>query len=325
MKKAAILLSLSVFLAISCVEKMQEFQVSNVCFSPCQQSKLRSSENSIKADVVFTDKGVKITHYNFEVTCDFTDVNVTHTFVNGVLRITQQSSPNLANCVCYTDVSYTINGILKEEVNVIFINGVQVYCYNDDKHNKQLVLTLRPDGTKGKDAVFGSIVPDNNYATSEDIHLYAWTHDGILTVNRVAIDFDLSSIPSGSVIDSALLSLYYNKTSRYGNQQHSGKNDFLIKRITSPWDQNTVTWRTQPTATSQNQVFVPGATFYNQNFPNIDMTKLVQDMINDKADSHGFLFQLQKEEPYTILLIASSDHPNESIRPKLEVYYKIKK
>jgi hypothetical protein len=32
-------------------------------------------------------------------------------------------------------VSYTINGILQNEVNVIFINGKQVYCYNDKDKN----------------------------------------------------------------------------------------------------------------------------------------------------------------------------------------------
>ena len=137
MKKEAILLSLGIFLTVSCVENKLESQalessVSNVNFTPCQQNNLRSTELS-KVDVEFTGQGVQITHSNFEVTCDFSDVNVTHTFVNGVLRITQQGSPNEANCVCYTDVSYTINGLAKNEVNVIFINGKQVYCYNDNK------------------------------------------------------------------------------------------------------------------------------------------------------------------------------------------------
>jgi len=105
----------------------------NVSFTPCQQSKLRSSsELADKVNVEFTSKGVQITYYNFEVTCDFTTVNVTHSFVNGVLNITQQGSPNLANCICHTDVSYTIDGISKNEVNVIFINDVQVYCHNDN-------------------------------------------------------------------------------------------------------------------------------------------------------------------------------------------------
>jgi len=134
MKKVALLLSLGVFLIVSCVENELEPQISTVSFTPCQQSKLRSSELSskVKVDVEFTDKGVQITYYDFEVTCDFANVNVTHTFVNGFLNITQQSFPSQADCICYTDVSYTINGISKNEVNVIFINGVQVYCYNEN-------------------------------------------------------------------------------------------------------------------------------------------------------------------------------------------------
>jgi hypothetical protein len=132
MKRIAILLGLAVFLTLSCVEKEQESQVSNVSSTPCRQSNLKSSGFSDKVDVEFTGKGVQITYYNFEVTCDFTTVNVSHTFVNGFLNITQQGSPNQANCICYTDVSYTINGISQDEVNVIFINRVQVYCYNEN-------------------------------------------------------------------------------------------------------------------------------------------------------------------------------------------------
>jgi hypothetical protein len=131
MKRIAILLSLGVFLAVSCTKIDKETQVSNVSSTPCKQEVLKGSGLSDNADVEFTDKGVHITHYNFEVPCDFTTVNVTHTFVNGVLNITQQGSPNQANCVCYTDVSYTIEKISQNEVNVIFINGVQVYCHND--------------------------------------------------------------------------------------------------------------------------------------------------------------------------------------------------
>ena len=130
MKRVVILLSLVVFLAVSCEKNEQEPQVSDVSFTPCQQSELRSSsEVSSKVDVEFTKEGVQIKYYNFEVHCDFTTVNVTHTFVNGVLNITQQGDGN-ARCICYTDVSYTISGISQSQVNVIFINGVQVYCHN---------------------------------------------------------------------------------------------------------------------------------------------------------------------------------------------------
>ena len=90
----------------------------NVSFTPCQQSELKSStELASNVDVEFTSNGVQITYNNFAVTCDFTNVNVTHTLVNGVLNITQQGTPTQADCVCYTDVSYTINGISQNEVN----------------------------------------------------------------------------------------------------------------------------------------------------------------------------------------------------------------
>jgi hypothetical protein len=137
MKNVAVALSLGVFLIVSCAKQQEpEAQISGVCFTPCQQTKSATVDVSDNVEVEFTNGGVKITHCNFGVTCDFTTVNVTHTVVNGVLNITQDGSPNRANCVCFTDVSYTINGISQNEVNVIFINGEQVYCHNEKPKEK---------------------------------------------------------------------------------------------------------------------------------------------------------------------------------------------
>ena len=138
MKRVAILLSLVMFFTVSCVKnELGTQQVSNVSATPCKQGILRSNVSD-NVNVEFTNGGVQITHCNFEVPCDFTTVNVTHTLVNGVLNITQQGYPNQANCVCHSDVSYTIEGISQNEVNVIFINGAQVYCYNDKDNTSQI-------------------------------------------------------------------------------------------------------------------------------------------------------------------------------------------
>jgi hypothetical protein len=132
MRRAVIMLSLGVLLSVSCEKSEQKTQVSGVSFTSCQQGILEGNNLSDEVDVEFIRSGVKITHYNFAVTCDFTSVNVTHNFANGVLSITQQGFPNQTNCICYTDVSYTITGISQNEVNAIFINGVQVYRHNDN-------------------------------------------------------------------------------------------------------------------------------------------------------------------------------------------------
>ena len=139
MKRVVILLSLGVLLAVSCEKREQETQLSSVSWTPCKQGVMKSSGLSDTVEVAFSDKDVQIEHYNFVVSCDFTTVNVTHTFVNGVLNITQHGSPNQANCICYTDVSCTIEGISQSEVNVIFINGVQVYCHNDEIDAEQML------------------------------------------------------------------------------------------------------------------------------------------------------------------------------------------
>lgn len=145
MKKTTILLCLSLFVAISCNKDEQETQILNLTFTPCNQQDA-SKENTLSGnvDVVFTNAGVQITYYDFMVTCDFTTVNVSHTFENGVLNITQQGYPNQTNCICYTDVSYTINGISQNEVNVILINGEQVYCHNDAQSNCDQDVIISP-------------------------------------------------------------------------------------------------------------------------------------------------------------------------------------
>ena len=135
LKFTAILLIAAGFFS-ACENKEPVSKISGLTFTPCKQTQQTQAKRNAPSDgvsVEFTTQGVHITYNHFEVTCDFSTVDVTYTFVNGFLNITQQGLPNRADCVCYSDVSYTINGISQNEVNVIFINGEQVYCHNDNE------------------------------------------------------------------------------------------------------------------------------------------------------------------------------------------------
>lgn len=215
-----------------------------------------------------------------------------------------------------------------KKLNFIFlavlIASFLVSCEKEgnEPSEKQVVLSLQPDGIDGKDANFSFLIPDRNMGDNENIHLYAWTQNGELNVNRVAIDFDLSSIPADAQIDSAFISFYYNNTSIYG-AGHSGDNSFVIERITSAWEESTITWNNQPSTTSVDQVSVPASVSATQDFTDINISDLVADILNDQANSYGFLLKFQNEDPYKILLFASSDHPDATIRPKLDVYYTV--
>lgn len=183
-------------------------------------------------------------------------------------------------------------------------------------------LNLQPDGEQGKDALVGKIVPISNYGETPDLHLYAWTQGGVLNVNRALIDFDLSALPVDARIDSAFLSLYFNSTSLYGDS-HEGETSFVIQRITSAWDEAEVSWSSQPDASTDNQRLIAGAGVGNQDFIDLDVTALVRDMAWDRANSHGFLLRLNTEAPFRKLLLASSDHPLEELRPKLDVFFSL--
>jgi len=127
--------------------------------------------------------------------------------------------------------------------------------------------------------------PDNNYGTSDimDIrnrygysgHPYYWEHD-------VLIKFDLSNISGGSNILSAELFLYYFDWDDNNPVGH----DLTLYRITSDWDESTVTWNTRPTITDNFTSFsiVPGS----YDWMIWDVTEDVQDFVNGIETNYGW-------------------------------------
>ncbi len=178
---------------------------------------------------------------------------------------------------------------------------------------------LQPDSIVGKDAVIENRVPDNNSGSSSLLATFAWTNQGFFDVARSLIEFDLSYFPSQTKIKSAKLSLYWNS---YNNLiEQTGENAFSIYRIIQEWDEQTVTWNNQPATTDSNKVTVPKSTAVDQSYINIDVTQLVQDIIDNPAQGHGFMIKLEDEIPYKLVVLASSDCTEAGKRPKLVIYY----
>lgn len=180
-------------------------------------------------------------------------------------------------------------------------------------------VILQPDNSSGIDALISSKEMNSNFGKSNDASLIALKPDGVLSVTRFLLKFDLSEIPENAVITKAYLSLYSNDT----ENKHIGENYFLIKRITSDWSETEVSWQKQPMTTETNQISV--ARFYSeeQDFTNIDISNLVKDELFF-GNNYGFLIKLQSEKASKVVSIASSDHPNSSLHPKLEINYVLK-
>ncbi len=189
----------------------------------------------------------------------------------------------------------------------------------------QTTLILQP-GSEGKDAsIHGfSSQRDVNRGTYAQFFVAAWTFGGVGYETRSLLEFDFSMIPSNALVTSAYLSMYAWDDPNSGLGQHSnmsGSNEVWIERIVTPWEENMVTWNTQPTSVTMNRVELPKTTSPTQNIENIDVTALVNDIILDSNNSHGFMFRLQNPNYYRKMNFASSDHSNTALHPKLVVTY----
>ncbi|HRZ97988.1 MAG TPA: DNRLRE domain-containing protein [Paludibacter sp.] len=195
-------------------------------------------------------------------------------------------------------------------------------CYS------QNILVLQPDAYAGKDALIHGLWSEQNrnYGDNGQFVATGWTFDGEFGVIRSVIEFDLTQLPPNATLTDARLSLYVWDTEEHSLGSHwfqDGSNACWLERVTSAWDENSVTWLTQPTTTEINRVQLLASGNAHQNYPDIDVTPLVLDMLSDKTNSFGFMMKLQNESTYRRLNFCTSDHPNPAFRPKLELKYTI--
>ena len=186
-------------------------------------------------------------------------------------------------------------------------------------------LTLQPNAADGKDAFLHGLPSEANvnYGDNPQFLASSWTIDFEEFLVRSIIDFDLSSIPSGATITGASLSLYA-WADVSGSGMHStisGPNDCWLERITTSWDEMTVTWTSQPATTTLNRVSLPASTSDDQDYLDIDVTQLIQDIYADPANSFGLMLKIKNEAEYRKMNFCSSDYINPTRRPKLVVTY----
>lgn len=187
------------------------------------------------------------------------------------------------------------------------------------------VVHLAPtqDGTVGVHP--GYQTANSNYDWST--HFSAFSQPGNMggaNYARSLVAFDLSSIPADATVVAAFLDLTGAGPVGPGDVStigHVGENAATLRRIVEPWDATTVTWNTRPDATEDNMVALPASTYATQNYLNIDVTALVQDMVQDPANSHGFQLQLDDESVSRGLIFFSSEVPEMDHWPALTVIH----
>jgi hypothetical protein len=210
--------------------------------------------------------------------------------------------------------------------NLLLFGAIMLMCITASIAQ---TLSLRPGPADGKDAEIFSCAPCGynvrNFGKIAWFDAIAWTKDGNCSNARSLLRFDLSSIPQGATVISARLSLFFAYDAPdeefHSNFPCNGTNAVVLQRITKPWSEDLVTWKTQPNTTTLHQVVVPGSHTPTQDYPNIDVRRMVQDWVNAPNKNFGFMMKLKAEKKFKKLLFASSDHPNPELRPLIRIVY----
>lgn len=188
-------------------------------------------------------------------------------------------------------------------------------------------IVIKP-GPEGKDAIVSSYYPEDNFGNDLSLNAMTSSIDRIPYVERAYIDFDLSSIPTGANILYAELKLYADTIIKVGGYTgHSTTsngsyitNAWVVEKITSPWEENTITWFNIPSTDVTSRIDLAPATLFSQTYT-INVTAQIAKQFRYRGSSYGFLIKLKEENETRKISFCSSDYAYPKLRPELTVVY----
>lgn len=183
-----------------------------------------------------------------------------------------------------------------------------------------IATTLEIDPSKDASLPHGNAQQAaTNYGSSQYLMLTSEGSDVAL------IQFNLASIPTNAIIDSAVLQLHAEATIPGAG--------FIVNRNTTAWDEATVTWNSRPTYSDQDGlVYLQSVSAQYQ----IDLTNWVGNWVAGFYSNQGITLTtqyhdpvqetpdpLQEHGPYTAPTIYSREYVDLSLRPQLCIDYHV--
>lgn len=164
-----------------------------------------------------------------------------------------------------------------------------------------------------KDTAINSAMPYENYGDYYALFLGKYNNHSIY---RSLLQFNLPALVDRGVIEKVELLLYSIR-----NDQPSYPKEFEIYRINENFDENTVTYASQPaidtilyrTFTIEDEV---------DTYIKVDITKLFSDWYCEKYPNNGLLIKSVNEDKNSLVAFYSKDGFETLYKPKLKIYYK---
>lgn len=173
--------------------------------------------------------------------------------------------------------------------------------------------------THGEDALLRNLKPDENEGHSPECNSGITIVRDIQCLNRSLLYFDFSFIRRRTRVVESWLTLHNNPDEKSMGGGHSfGNNTSVIVRVTQPWQADSVTWNNQPQTTNMDKVILPPNQGPHADYA-VNVTKLVQQMVDNPSTNYGFMLRLDNEEKGGWMVFASGDHPDSTKHPVLEI------
>lgn len=146
------------------------------------------------------------------------------------------------------------------------------------------------------------------------------------SVTRTFVKFDLNFNSNNFCgFKSAFLHLKFTGNTLDSHKVDSGANDFFISRITEPWGNDTLTWKTpplgatyrMPVVSTSNQIKVTGTSVGDEDYK-IDITSLMNYWVANPNENYGFELRLVNESGLRSLNFANSRFDAVPARPYIE-------
>ncbi len=164
----------------------------------------------------------------------------------------------------------------------------------------------------GQDAFISSAFPSLNFGDNHHLFIKSENTFPTNTYYRSLLKFDLSDIPAGVQILDANIRFFYsalqNQPSNVGlDGEEIPQNEFYLRRITSNWEETTLNWENQPNYTREQEILVNPVVSEIDNILDVDISELLQTIINNPAENFGFILMLKTEQGDRSVTYASSD------------------
>lgn len=176
----------------------------------------------------------------------------------------------------------------------------------------EVAISYNPGPDYIDDAPIYSSALTGNYGSSVDFLdsknyiINRWVTSNSLIKFRLWIDPNI-------VFNQAGLNLYAT------THDITNSNASYLKKVTSTWAENTVTWNNVPTTTTTNQVSLAASTTTTQNYPLINFISFWNDWKTSNGTNYGVLLDFQTTtNSQRAMCFHSSDGATSSLRPNFE-------